>query len=92
MLWYAEAFQCAATPLRANDTSGRRDDAGSHRLTAIEDLAANPFRRDAKGRESHLHFRHEGIRATEVNVRVLREARRFKGLSRESAGDVEVFA
>src|SRR5271163_2490709 len=70
----------------------RADHTGIHRFTAVEDLAVNPFRRDAITRKCRLHIRHKDSRSTKVNVRPWRDADLFEHRSRQMTGGIEILA
>src|SRR5262245_42860295 len=67
---------CAWVVFGRMRTSARcADDTWSHRLAAVEDFDMNPLRPDAERREHFFHVGHKAIRTTEVDLRILRNAR-----------------
>ena len=66
------------------------DDAGRHRLAAVEELDVNPLRRHAHGGERLFHLRHEASRPADVDVRVSWNADLVEDRSRQVTGRVEV--
>jgi hypothetical protein len=105
MLCYAEAFQCAAMPLRPNDIKGPVFASSFGRCGAriaapttpgvidslpLEDFDVNPLRRHAQGCERLFHVCLETSRPAKVDIRISWEAHPVEYRSRQVTGSVEI--
>src|SRR3984957_17209453 len=70
----------------------RADDAGSHRLAAVEDFKMNPLPRHTPGRERLFHVGHEATRPAQIDVRFSRKANRIEHRLRQMTGGVKIRA